>query len=192
MGVVYPESQSARLGIVMRQSPGVTPWAKWVWRATAVLPGAADASWKLLRESDGVSEFHASTHNLELFVSDAEAYAHELQATTPSVYVILREAEGAITDKKPIHVLKVTVSPYEAQDYCDSGEEIVERVPMPASVLHWVTAFVDRHYENEPFVKRRRNELRTDRTQAGIGDARIAQLSDVYRAPTPIQSEEVE
>lgn len=183
MGVVYPESQSAKLGVVLRRSPGVTVWSKWSWRATAVLPGAGDASWKLLRQEGEVSEYHASTHDLWLYVSDAEAYVHELQAEVPSIYVILRDTDGDPDAEMPIHVLTVTASPYEAQDYSDSGEEIVERVPMPPAVLEWVTAFADQHYEDEPFVKRRRDKQRTDRKQAGIGDARISQVSDVYRVP---------
>ena len=192
MGVVYPESQSAKLGVVMRRSPGVTPWSKWVWRATAVLPGAGEASWKLLREERDVREYHASTHDLWLYVSDAEAYAHELQAQTPSIYVILRDVEDGDDGEMPIHVLKVTASPYEAQDYSDSGEELVERVAMPAAVLEWVAGFMEQHYRDEPFVKRRRDRMRTDRTQDGIGDARIAQVTDVYRAPTAALREEAE
>lgn len=167
----------------MRRSPGVTAWSKWVWRATAVLPGAGDARWKLLREDAGVSEYHACTDDLWLYVSDAEAYAHELQAESPSVYVILRDVEDADASEIPLDVLKVTASPYEAQDYSDSGEELVERVPMPRVILEWVTAFVDQYYRDEPFVKRRRDKMHADRKQAGIGDARISQVSDVYRAP---------
>ena len=176
----------------MRRSPGVTPWSKWVWRATAVLPGAGEASWKLLREERDVREYHASTHDLWLYVSDAEAYAHELQAQTPSIYVILRDVEDGDDGEMPIHVLKVTASPYEAQDYSDSGEELVERVAMPAAVLEWVAGFMEQHYRDEPFVKRRRDRMRTDRTQDGIGDARIAQVTDVYRAPTAALREEAE
>lgn len=184
MTVVYPESQSAKLGVVLRRSPGVTSWSKWVWRATAVIPGAGEVSWKLLRTQGDVTEHHASTHDLWLYVSDAEAYVHELQADVPSVYVIMRDVEEVTEDEMPLSVLKVSVSPYEAQDYCDSGEELVERVPMPPAVLEWVTGFVDKHYCEEPFVKRRRDKHRADQRQAGIGDARISQVTDVYRAPT--------
>ncbi|MEP2639727.1 DUF3305 domain-containing protein [Roseobacter sp.] len=183
MSIVYPNSESIRLGVVMRRAPGVTPWAKWVWSASAVLPGAGEASWKLLRDEESVSEFHAATHDLWLYVSDAEAYAHELQAETPSVYIILRETDQEDAPHMPLDVLKVSASPYEAQDYSDSGEELVERVAMPRAVLAWVSDFVAQHYRDEPFVKRRRDKHRTARTQDGIGDARIAQVSDVYRVP---------
>ncbi len=181
MGVVYPNSQSVKLGVVLRRSPGVTAWAKWIWTATSVIPGAPQASWKLLREEGETTEYHASTHELTLYVSDTEAYAHELQADQPSVYVVMRTVDDA---EMPLSILHVTVSPYEAQDYCDSGEETVERVAMPAAVHAWVGAFVNEHHVEEEFIKRRRDKLHVDRKDDGIGDARIAQATDVYRAPT--------
>ncbi|WP_262386402.1 hypothetical protein ROLI_016690 [Roseobacter fucihabitans] len=183
MGIVYPNSQSVKLGVVLRRSPGVTAWVRWAWKATAVLPGAPQASWKILRQEGDVTEYHASTHDLTLYVSDTEAYAHELQAEQPSVYVVLRPIEVE-ADAAPWNILHVTASPYEAQDYCDSGEETVERVEMPAPVLAWVSEFVEQFHVEEEFVKRRRDRLDVDRKDHGIGDARISQVSDVYRAPT--------
>ena len=69
----------------MRRTPGVTRWAAWSWKAVAVLPGASDADWKMLRAEGDVTEFHAATLDLWLYVSDTEAYAHELGAEEPSV-----------------------------------------------------------------------------------------------------------
>ena len=42
---------------------------------------------------------------------------------------------------------------------------------------------MESHYEEEAFVKRRRKNARVDQAEDGIGDARIRQTSDVYRAP---------
>ncbi|MFK7745193.1 MAG: DUF3305 domain-containing protein [Roseobacter sp.] len=173
-----------RLGVVMRRTPGVTRWAKWSWKAVDVLPGAGDASWKELRSEGGITDFHAATRELWLYVSDTEAYAHELGTVEPSVYVVLREATAEDEGDAEYTILHVTLSPYEAQDYCDSGEEIVEKVPMPGPVLAWVGDFVAAHHIEEPFIKRRRNKERTDRKDDGIGDHRISQATDVYRAPT--------
>ena len=77
----------------------------------------------------------------------------------------------------------MTASPYEAQDYCDSAEELVEKIPMPEGLHSWIASFVDTYYEEEAFVKRRRDKTRVDRVGDGIGDARIRQAGDVYRAP---------
>ena len=160
---------------------GVTRWAKYAWKASAVLPGAGPADWKVLQNDGDVIEFHAATLPLTLYVSDAEAYAHELQSRTPSVYAVLRPSD--VNADVPWTVALVTASPYEAQDYCDSAEELVEKIPMSDGLGAWITAFVEKHYEEEAFVKRRRDKTRVDQSQDGIGDPRIRQVSDVYRAP---------
>lgn len=177
----YPDSQSLPIGVVVRRAPGVTRWVKHAWRATDILPGAGPAQWKVLREEGDITEFHAATLPLTLYVSDAEAYAHELEAREPSVYVVLRPS--TVDPDIPWTVALVTASPYEAQDYCDSADELVEKIPMPDSIGVWITAFVGKHYQEEAFVKRRRDKRRIDHSQDGIGDPRIRQISDVYRAP---------
>ena len=126
--------------------------------------------------------FHAATRTVRLYPSDTEAYVHELQTRQPSVYVILRRVDDR--PNAPLDVVMVTASPYEAQDYADSGEELVEKVVMPAPVLAWITDFVEQHHTEEAFIKRRRDRQKTDGVQDGIGDRRIAQTTDVYRAPT--------
>lgn len=181
MSFVFPNSQSIPLGVVMRKTPGVTRWAKWAWRAVDVLPGAGPARWKVLRTEGQVTDYHAATVPLELFVSDTEAYVHELQARQPSIYVILSPDETS--PETPWKLSLATASPYEAQDYCDSSEVLVEKVPMPEGMLAWVADFVNRHHEEEEFVKRKRKNMNVDGDQDGIGDPRIVQDSDVYRSP---------
>ena len=103
----------------------------------------------------------------------------------PSVYVVIRnEPDGDM----PLRVAHVTASPYEAQDYNDSGEELVEKVAMPPGLVAWVQDFTDTHHEEEVFVKRHRDRIRTDRSEDGRGDIRIRQDSDVYRSPRRVAS----
>ncbi len=168
-----------QLGIVIRRVPGVTRWAQHVWKAVAVLPGAADAQWKELRRDGDAIEFHAATVPLELFRTDTEGYLHGLSAKTPSIYVVMREAE----DDQPLEIVLATASPYEAQDYADTGEELVEKVPMPDGLVAWIRDYIEAHHEDEVFIKRRRDKKRIDLKEDGIGDARIRQVADVYRAP---------
>ena len=176
------KSQSMPLGVIIRRLPGATRWAKWVWKPVSVLPGAAPENWKVLRQEDDAVEFHAATVDLELFRSDTEAYLTALSETIPSVYVILRENEEPASDH-PLDVLMVTASPYEGQDYADTGEEIVEKVPMPPGLVAWIHEFIERHHVEEEFVKRTLAKNRVDLEEDAKGDARINQLSDVYRAP---------
>ena len=58
--------------------------------------------------------------------------------------VILRESDEG--GPAGLQVVQITASPYEAQDYADSGEEIVEKVPMPQGLLAWVAQFVEAHH----------------------------------------------
>ena len=177
---IVQKSVSMPLGIVIRKVPGVTRWVDHVWKAVAVLPGAGPAHWKELRRDGDVIEFHAATVPLELFRTDTEAYLHGLSTKIPAIYVVMRESEGA----DPLDVVLATASPYEAQDYADTGEELVEKVPMPEGLVAWIRDYVEQHHEDEVFIKRRRDKSRVDREENGIGDARIRQTSDVYRAPS--------
>jgi len=167
------------LGVVLRRAPGVTRWVKHVWKAVSVLPGAGPADWKEMRRDGEVVEYHAATLPLELHRSDTEAYLHGMSAKVPAIYVVMRPSDGA----QEFDVLLVTASPYEAQDYADTGEELIEKVPMPEGLVAWVRDFVEAHHEDEVFIKRRRDKKRIDLKEDGIGDPRIRQTADVYRAP---------
>ncbi|WP_254054669.1 DUF3305 domain-containing protein [Roseovarius sp. EL26] len=177
------------LGIVVRRTPGVTRWEKWIWSAVAVLPGAEPSDWRVLRQEGEITEYHAATLMLELHGAETEAYLHGLSAKVPSVYAVLRaEGNGPIS----LSAVLVTASPYEAQDYADNGEDIVEKIPMPAGLIAWVRDFAETHHEDEVFVKRRRDRLNVDQVEDGIGDARIPQVADVYRAPGAARKERLQ
>lgn len=172
--------QTMPVGVVIRRLPGVTRWAQHSWKAVAILPGAADANWiELRREGDAV-EYHAATLPLDLHGAETEAYLHGLSAEEPSVFVVMRDSDS----QGPLDVLLITASPYEAQDYTDSGEEIVEKVPMTPGLMAWVEAFVQQHHQDEVFIKRKRDKKRVDVVQDGIGDPRIPGLSDIYASPS--------
>ena len=170
------------LGIVIRKTPAKSKWIDWSWKAVAILPGAAEADWVQLRCEGEAVEYHAATVPLELWPTDTEAYLAGLSARTPSVGVILRETTDP-NASEAIEVVLATASPYETQDYLDSGEEIVELVPMPSGLIALIRDFVKEHHEEEVFVKRKRDKKRVDVVEDGKGDIRISQLSDVYRAP---------
>ena len=166
------------IGVVMRRAPGVTRWAAWSWRAVAVLPGAPAATGRVLRDAAGVRETHAATLPLNLWRGETEAYRTALSNRPPRVWVVSRGAPGA----EPAPIL-VTASPYEGSDYQLSDEDRVDAVPMPDGLAAWVAAFVDAHHRDQPFVKRRRDRAGMTGPE-GVGDPRVRQGGDVYRAPT--------
>ena len=65
----------------------------------------------------------------------------------------------------------VTVCPFEAQDYLDSGEDLVEPVAMPAPLVALVQRFVDEHHVDQPLYKRQRRP-HAPRQQGAAGGPR--------------------
>lgn len=169
------------VGVVIRRRPGVTRWAAWHWSAVAILPGAGQADWHEMRREGDVIEYHAATRMLELHGAETEAYLHGISAEIPSLYVVMRET--GTPGPVPYEVLLITASPYQAQDYTDSGEELVGKIPMPHGLVAWVRDFVEEHHQDEVFVKRKRDRKRIDEVQDGIGDPRIGKPGDVYASP---------
>jgi hypothetical protein len=180
--VLQNRTAELRVGVVIRKQPGVTRWAKWIWKPVAVLPGAGDADWHEMRRDGEAVEYHAATVTMEVHRAETESYKVALSNDPPSVYVILRPAEDPDAPQD-VEVFGVTASAFEAQDYLDSGEEIVEPVAMPAELIAWLSAFVGFHHKDEAFVKRKRRRWDSDEVEDGKGDARIRQDADVYRSP---------
>ncbi|MBK1873981.1 MULTISPECIES: DUF3305 domain-containing protein [Marinobacter] len=175
-----------QVGAVVRRSPGVTRWVREIWKPVAVIPGAPEAFWKELVREGEVVDYHAGTVTMELFRADVEGYLVSLNMATPSVWIVM---DRDVTSQSPSGwvVSTVTASAHEALDSLDSGESIVEAVPIPESLAAWIMEFVDMHYIEEPFKKRRRDEVRVDGSEDAKGDPRIRQQSDVYRAPANIK-----
>ena len=121
---------SLPLGIVVRKSPGVTRWAPWAWKVVAVLPGAGPARWRELRREADAVDYHAGTLELVLFSTDTESYRVTLAARRPGIAVVLRDNADPGSDK-PFEPVLVTASAFEGQDYMDSGDGLIELVPMP-------------------------------------------------------------
>lgn len=179
-----------RVGAVVRRSPGVTKWAREIWKPVAVIPGAPEAFWKEMVRDGEVVEYHAGTVGMELFRSDVEGYLVSLNMAAPSVWVVM---DRDPTSQSPSGwvVSAVTANAHEALDSLDNAESIVEAVPIPESLAAWIKEFIDMHYIEEPFKKRRRDEIKVDGTEDGKGDARIRQQSDVFRSPSSIKKPKV-
>lgn len=158
-GLALSTTQSMPLGIVLERRRIDHPWQEFDWRVVAVLPGAPEAEgWRMIGEGEGWTRFHAATLALEIHRKETEAYQYNLLNDPPAVYVLLREddEEDAPYDIAPA---LATVSPYEAQDWLDGDEHLVETVPMPELIRSWLAAYVDEHHVEEPRYKRKRKGL---------------------------------
>ena len=131
----------------------------------------------------GLDQYHCGTLPLELFRRETEGYKVNLTQEPPQIFVLLRGEDEAESRHEFLPFL-VTASPYEAQDYLDSGEEIVEAVAMPPDLVAFVQAFVDEHHVDEVFHKRKRQKARSGddafsrrRRSPGRGQPRVGGLA---------------
>ena len=162
------DQESLPLGIVLERRRIDHPWKDFDWRPVTVIPGAPacdpEGEWRVLGEGEDWIHYHGGTLILELFRRETEGYKVNLSNDPPRVFVVLRSGEdmGGAHDVVPF---LITACPYEAQDYLDSGEDIIEGVPMPGVVLDWVHDFVDKHHVAQPFRKRKRERLDPDKVR---------------------------
>lgn len=162
-----PHSVTLPVGVVVIKEDSDHPWQDHSWRPYGVIVGAPDCTgWRELRRGEGWIQYHAATLSLELHRKETEAYRENLMTERPSIYVVMSENEDDEPDA-PYDVHLVTASPFDAQDYCDSGEEIVEPIDMPEQVVRWVEAFVDEHHVEEKFIKRKRDKLDVEEHKFG-------------------------
>ncbi|MDH3195299.1 MAG: DUF3305 domain-containing protein, partial [Hyphomicrobiales bacterium] len=147
---------SRQVSVIAERRPAVSRWADEVWRIVAVLDGkaAAEPLTQLGHEPDGTKRFFAGSTPLVLHRKETEAYRINL-AGDRVLYAIMHPDDG----DPPFVLHDVTASPHEAADHLDSGEELVEAVPMPAAIVDWLQAFCDFHQVDEPFKKRRRDKV---------------------------------
>ena len=142
------------LGVIVERREIDHPWQKCIWRPVAVMPGTAPVDdWTELARGRGFVRFFCGTLPLSLHRGETEAYRYTLANTPPPVYVVLRSAD-AREDGREIRPFLVTASPYEAEDFLDSGDEIVEAVRANGVPVEYVL-FDD---EGHGFVKKENQE----------------------------------
>lgn len=161
-------SEAMPLGVVLERREIENPWQRHTWRAIAVIPGAPRIErWQLIASGPGWLRYHAATLNLALHHKETAAYRTNLSNDQPLIYIGVREVVDSAESGLEVAPFLVTASPYEAQEYLDSSEDVIEGVPMPDGMIAWIQAFVDAHHVDEPFEKRKRK--RFDPNQVGFG-----------------------
>ena len=167
MNTVERRQVSILLGIVVEKRKSSHRWADWVWRPVSVFQtDDRDAAWAELLRKDNMVRYHAGTLPLTLHRKETEALRANLMLDVPELYIVLQEDEEGHPDFPWMpHV--VTASPFEAQDYEDAGEYLIDKVPMSEAVAALVQAFVEQHHVDEEFRKRRRDRLDLEEQKFG-------------------------
>ncbi len=156
-----PLSARAEVAVAVERRDSATAWITESWRPLEVIaePPAAAQPWVLLRRGDGFEHYLASGVPLELHRSDLASYRYNLGGNEPRLYVVLRRTGDAA---RPVAVVLATAAPDQAQAMSESGEDVVDGLPMPEALRAWIEMFCACHPADEPLRKRRRDTMDTD------------------------------
>lgn len=175
------------VGIVLERRRSEHPWLDVAWKPVAAIAGAPPrdprGEWVQAAEGADWVHFHAGTLTLELFRKETAGYRVNLSQEPPRLFVVLRDPEDPAVAHPFVPIL-VTACPYEAQDYLDSGSELVEPVAMPAQLIGLLQDFVDRHHVEQPFKKRQRRPY-DPRKPGFAGEAAPAGRAGAVRRSSP-------
>lgn len=142
------------VGIVVERRKAASQWIDFTWRPVTILAGQPDAApWTVLSSTADTTSFYAGTAEVALYRTETGSYRDNLASAAPSLWVALRPT-GV---EPPYEIVAVTADPAEGESFTQAGDDIVEALPMPASVRDVVEAFVAEHHVERPFFKRKRD-----------------------------------
>ncbi len=159
-GEVVSKTETVRLCVVVARKSIESAWSDYVWQPVGVMLDPPNGiHGKIREEIDGQIHYFMECEPLELHPKDAPAYRENLELEQEgSLWVVLGEADDS-AESLPYYVQLVTASPYEAQDYLDSGELIVEAVEMPHLLRDFLADYVLHCPDEEKFIKRKQKKM---------------------------------
>ena len=142
------------VGVVVERRKATNPWVDVVWQPAGVLAGVPEAApWTVLSAAEDRTSFYAGAAEIELYRTETGHYRDNLASASPSLWIALRPT-GV---EPPFDIVAVTADPAEGEALTESGNDLVDVVPMPPAVRELVAAFVAEHHVERPFVKRKRD-----------------------------------
>jgi hypothetical protein len=178
--VLMANTSTIQVGVVVERRKIDHPWQEYKWRPVGVLAGTPpQADWSVLVQDPSFTHFFAGMYPIELHRKETAGYKYNLESPNPAIYVVLRTDEDG---DHPIKVQLVKASPYDAEAYMESGDEIVEQVPMPPAIAVWLAEFVQTHHVEEVFRKRKRDKV--DVQEHKFGQEPIVELRQKMMRPS--------
>lgn len=168
------------LGVILARKDIDSQWSDHIWEPVGVvLDPPKGVNGKVRQEGKGWTHFFMECEPLELHRKDAPAYIESLQQDNKGcLWVVLAEQED-VEEPLPYYVQLVTASAYEAQDYLDSGELIVEVVEMPELLRRFVADYVACCPEEEKFIKRK--QKRKSHQKHTFGQQSLYEIRDLEK-----------
>jgi hypothetical protein len=142
------------VGVTVERRKGKSPWASELWRPISVFDGVpAAAPWAIISVAVDVTTFYAGKALIALYRTETDNYRNNLASGSPLLWVILRHTADAST----VELRGVTADPAEGEALTGAGDDLVESVPMPASIGEKLKAFIAQHHVERPMFKRQRD-----------------------------------
>ncbi len=155
------------VGVIAEKRKAISQWADDYWVPSAIFEGAAaQKPGEVIRQEEKKTVYFMGFAEIFCHATETESYVHNFDSRDPAVYVVLRR-DDENEHPLPWYVHMVSVSPYEALDYTDSAEEIVERVQMPNALYARVLEFTSSHHVEQPFKKRQRKDFKNEKPKFG-------------------------
>jgi hypothetical protein len=162
---VVPPLARIAVGVVVERRKARSPWIDFTWKPVAVLPGHPEAApWTVLSVDGETTTFYVGSIDIELYRTETGNYRDNLASGRPSLWVALRPT-GV---EPPYDLLAVTADPDEGESFTQTGDDVVEAVPMPPPVRDVVEAFVAEHHVERPFIKRKRDRADPEALARGV------------------------
>ena len=149
-----PATVRIPIGVIVERYRAKSPWLDAVYRPVSALSGVpATAPWTIIDAKADVTTFYAGEAVVELHRTETAQYRQNLASGAPSLWVVLRPMPRDI----PFTLLLATADPSEGEALTGAGDDLVEPVAMPPSIIETVADFIARHPQDAPFQKRERD-----------------------------------
>jgi hypothetical protein len=142
------------VGVAVERRRPKSPWStEELWRPVSVFVGRPSAkAWTVIDTGAEATTFYAGEARIELFRTETANYLSNLAMRPPVLWVILR----SIPREPGMELQGVTADPAEGEALTGSGTDVVETVPMPASISERLRAFIAEYHIDRPMYKRQR------------------------------------
>jgi hypothetical protein len=162
-----PPLATITVGVLVERSKAASQWIDFLWRPVKILPGLPDTpAWTMLSGDDERAVFYAGAADIELHRSETANYRANFATGEPLLWVVLRETGS----EPPYSVMTVTADPAEGEAMMESGNDIIETVPMPESIEEAVAQFIAEHHVERTFSKRKRDRANPEALARRDGD----------------------
>ncbi|MBL8807515.1 DUF3305 domain-containing protein [Sphingomonas daechungensis] len=150
-----PGTETRRIGVILERRKATSPWIEHVWRPVQVLDGTPQSEpWTVVAEGDGWVHFYAGAAEVSLYRHESETYAYNLNSRMPAVWIFLRNSP----EPGRVELYGASVDPGEAHAHNDTGDDIVDFVPMPDGMREWMRGYIERNPPRTERYKRKRDK----------------------------------